>query len=58
MRSFLAVTGPKTDLWLVRTVGVVVLAIGVTLAVAATRGHVNGEIAHAGGAQHRGPGRH
>ena len=24
MRSFLAVTGPKTDLWLVKTIGVLV----------------------------------
>lgn len=29
--SFLLVTGPKTDLWLVKTVGVLVLAIGVGL---------------------------
>jgi hypothetical protein len=27
-RSFEAVTGPKTDYWLVRTVGVLVAAIG------------------------------
>jgi hypothetical protein len=35
--SFLAVTGPKTDLWLVRTVGVVVTAIGASLVCAAYR---------------------
>lgn len=29
MRSFLVVTGPKTDLWLVKTVGVLVAAIGI-----------------------------
>jgi hypothetical protein len=28
MPSFLAVTGPKTDLWLVRTVGALVLVVG------------------------------
>lgn len=38
MRSFLAVTGPKRDLWLVRTVGALVLAIAGSLAVAAARG--------------------
>jgi hypothetical protein len=31
------VTGPKTDDWLVRTVGLLALAIGVTLCVAARR---------------------
>ncbi|NUP98873.1 MAG: hypothetical protein HUU35_03340 [Armatimonadetes bacterium] len=31
LRSFLAVTGPKTDLWLVRTVAVLVVVIGLTL---------------------------
>lgn len=35
--SFLAVTGPKTDLWLVRTVGVLVAVIGAALAVSAVR---------------------
>lgn len=33
--SFLAVTGPKEDLWLVQTVGVLVAVIGVALVVAA-----------------------
>lgn len=37
MASFLTVTGPKTDLWLVQTVGVLVLAIGLALLVAARR---------------------
>ncbi len=32
--SFLAVTGPKVDLWLVRTVGTLVLAMGAALLVA------------------------
>ncbi|TXI88843.1 MAG: hypothetical protein E6Q40_03180, partial [Cupriavidus sp.] len=34
MRSFLAVTGPKTDLWLVRTVGALILAISLPLIAA------------------------
>jgi hypothetical protein len=33
--SFQAVTGPKTDLWLVRTVGMLILVIGPALCVAA-----------------------
>src|SRR5690242_16580200 len=37
IRSFLAVTGPKTDLWLVRTVGLLVTAIGVAIGVGALR---------------------
>lgn len=37
MGSFLLVTGPKTDLWLVRTVAVLVLAIGLALLLAAWR---------------------
>lgn len=43
MSSFVAVTGPKTDLWLVQTVGVLVLAIGVALLLAAWRGPVRAE---------------
>ena len=39
MRSFLAVTGPKTDLWLVETVGVLVAAIGAGLLLSAARGY-------------------
>jgi len=38
MPSFLAVTGPKTDLWLVRTVGALVTVIGLAIGAAATRG--------------------
>jgi hypothetical protein len=38
MDSFLAVTGPKTDLWLVQTVGALVTAVGAVLLVAAWRG--------------------
>lgn len=33
--SFMRVTGPKTDIWLVKTVSVVLAAIGITLIVAA-----------------------
>ena len=36
--SFELVTGPKTDDWLVRMVGLLVVLIGVTLAVAVKRG--------------------
>lgn len=35
--SFTAVTGPKTDLWLVRTVGMLVLVIGAGLMLSAFR---------------------
>jgi len=35
--SFQLVTGPKTDLWLVKTVGVLVTVISVTLLIAAYR---------------------
>lgn len=37
MPSFLAVTGPKTDLWLVKTVAVLLLVIGTVLITAAIR---------------------
>jgi hypothetical protein len=37
MRSFEAVTGPKADRWLVKTVAALVLANGTTLAVGARR---------------------
>jgi hypothetical protein len=36
-RAFEAVTGPKKEWWLVETVGVVVTAVGASLAVAAAR---------------------
>lgn len=35
--SFMAVTGPKTDYWLVRTVGALLAVIGVTLLIASRR---------------------
>jgi len=44
MRSFLAVTGPKNDLWLVKTVGAVITCIGLTLGIAGWRGAVSLEI--------------
>lgn len=43
MRSFLRVTGPKTDLWLVRTVGVLVTCIGAQMLLASKRRNVTPE---------------
>lgn len=45
MPSFLAVTGPKTDLWLVRTAGVLITAIALPLLLAGLRESVTHEIA-------------
>lgn len=45
IRTFQRVTGPKVDLWLVKTVAVLVLAIGGTLAVAGLRRRVTLETA-------------
>jgi hypothetical protein len=42
--TFMKVTGPKTDIWLVKTVGVLVLAIGAVLVVAGIRGAVTPEV--------------
>jgi hypothetical protein len=42
--SFQVVTGPKTDLWLVRTVGVLVTVIGAVLLASARNRSVRGEI--------------
>ena len=36
-RSFEAVTGPKTDFWLVETLGLLIASVGVTLLVSSTR---------------------
>jgi len=44
MESFLAVTGPKTDLWLVRTVGMLIAVIGFALLVAAFRRNAGTEV--------------
>ena len=37
IRTFMLVTGPKTDVWLVKTVGAVVAVIGAVLTVAGVR---------------------
>lgn len=52
MPSFLAVTGPKVDLWLVKTVGLLIALIGGVLLVGARRRSVGPELAllAAGGA--------
>lgn len=44
IRSFQAVTGPKADLWLVKTVGVLVGVIGGGLLAAGLRRHVPREL--------------
>lgn len=44
MRTFQMVTGPKTDNWLVNTVGVLVMAIGGVLIIAGVRKDVAPEI--------------
>ncbi len=44
LRSFEAVTGPKVDLWLVKTVGVLVAVIGSALALASRRRRLAPEI--------------
>ena len=45
LESFEAVTGPKTEDWLVKTVGVLVASIAIALLVAAYRRHNSPEIA-------------
>jgi hypothetical protein len=45
MRSFEAVTGPKTDKWLVKTVGTLIAIIGGVLVSAASRRRITPEIA-------------
>jgi hypothetical protein len=44
MRSFLAVTGPKTELWLVRTVAALIIAISLPLLLAAVEGPIPLEV--------------
>lgn len=44
MRTFLAVTGPKVDLWLVKTVGGLVGVVGGALLAAGARGRVPEEL--------------
>jgi hypothetical protein len=41
MRTFLAITGPKTDLWLVKTVGLILAVIGAVLIYAQMTATVN-----------------
>jgi hypothetical protein len=44
MPSFLAVTGPKTDLWLVQTVGALIAVVGAALLLAAWSGRITWEV--------------
>jgi len=44
LRSFLAVTGPKADLWLVKTVGAAVGVIGLVILLSGRGGRVTPEI--------------
>ena len=41
MHSFLAITGPKTDLWLVKTVGLILAVIGAVLLYAQATATIN-----------------
>jgi hypothetical protein len=41
MPSFLKVTGPKTDLWLVKTVGIILAVIGLVLILAQVNAEIN-----------------
>ena len=41
MKSFLMITGPKTDLWLVKTMGVILAVIGGVLLLAQATGAIN-----------------
>lgn len=43
--SFQAVTGPKTDLWLVQTVGVLIGVVGLVLLFAVWSGRITPEVA-------------
>jgi hypothetical protein len=45
IRSFVAVTGPKTDLWLVKTAGVLISVIGAVLGMGAARRSAEREMA-------------
>lgn len=47
--TFEAVTGPKVDDWLVKTVGVLIAVIGAVLTVAGIRDHVSEEVAFLAG---------
>jgi hypothetical protein len=41
MKTFLLITGPKTDLWLVKTVGLILAVIGAVLLYAQMTGTIN-----------------
>src|SRR3954447_3194547 len=45
IRSFQKVTGPKVDVWLVKTVGVLVIVIGGVIGLAGCRKRVTPEVA-------------
>lgn len=44
INSFMKVTGPKVDIWLVKTVGVLIIVISITLLAAAYRNKISPEI--------------
>ena len=44
MSTFLKITGPKTDLWLVKTVGLILAVIGVVLILAQVNAEINTSI--------------
>ena len=44
MKTFLRITGPKTDLWLVKTVGVILAVVGLVLIVAQVNAEINTSI--------------
>jgi hypothetical protein len=44
IRSFIWVTGPKTDIWLVKTVGILIVVIGIVLLISRFRKHYSVEI--------------
>lgn len=44
IESFIAVTGPKFDVWLVKTVSVLIIPIGISLLVAAQKKIIGSEI--------------
>src|SRR5690348_8188341 len=50
MQSFQAVTGPKVDGWLVRTVSALIAVIGATIGLARRRGRIDVDTALLGGA--------
>lgn len=41
MKTFLLVTGPKTDLWLVKTVGLILAVVGAVLVLAQVNAEIN-----------------